>query len=53
VRGSAPSAQGWADPAPGVCMLGPRPTLAAGQTPRGRPQRPGLAALAPSVDSLS
>jgi hypothetical protein len=28
--GSAPSVQGWADHAPGICMLGPRPAPASG-----------------------
>jgi len=46
-RGSAPSAQDWADPAPGVCCLGSWPGA------RGRPQRPGLSALVPGVRHLS
>ena len=29
-RGSAPSTQDWADPAPSVCLLGPQPALAPG-----------------------
>ena len=36
--GSAPSAQGWADPAPGICMLGPRPAPAPGSCSMGRKQ---------------
>jgi len=36
--GSAPSAQGWADPAPDICMLGPRPAPAPGGCSMGRKQ---------------
>jgi len=42
---ASPSA--WVDPAPGVYCLGPWPGAC------GRPQRPGLVALVPSVDNLS
>jgi hypothetical protein len=54
-RRSSPSAQGWADPAPGVWMLGPPQRQVAATWGAGRclwpAQYPSLAAQAPGVRS--
>ena len=53
-HGSAPSAQGWANPVPSVCMIGPRPALALGScSPTPRPDSPSARCPQPRGHALS